>query len=106
MKELKGARYFNDKYIAHTTAQSDEMVAILTYQRIIYVGIRKGDIENDIPIDQIEACIPSSDGIHLNTKQPTIHTITLPVEEETSREWFTAQVQLILDQRKEDKERQ
>ena len=106
LKELKGARYFNDRYIAHTTAQSDETVAILTYQRIIYVSIRKGDIENDIQLDQIESCIPSTDGIHLSIKRPTIHMVTLPVEEETSREWFTTQIQIILEQRKEDKERQ
>ncbi|KAI9272903.1 hypothetical protein BDA99DRAFT_569176 [Phascolomyces articulosus] len=106
LKELKGARYFNDRYIAHSTAQSDEMIAILTYQRILYVGIRKGDIEYDILLDQIHECNSSVEGIHLNIKQATARTVTLPIEEKTSREWFASQIQTIMDQRKEDKERQ
>ncbi|KAI8144971.1 hypothetical protein BJV82DRAFT_536853 [Fennellomyces sp. T-0311] len=106
LKELKGTRYFHDTYIAHTTVQSDEMIALLTYQRILLVGIRKGDVELDIPLDQINSCSYSAEGVQLLIKQPTTRTETLKIEEETSREWFATQIQKILEQRKEDKERQ
>ena len=106
LKELKGTRYFHDTYVAHTTVQSDETIALLTYQRILLFDIRKSDVELDILVDQIDSCDSTNEGVQLYIKRPTERTEVLQIEEETSREWFATQVLTTIEQRKEDKERQ
>lgn len=105
LKELDGGKFFYDNYLAHVAVQSDEVVTLLTWQRVLLIHTKKLDVEWHIPLENVESVDTSPEGILVHVKSP-VSTTVIPIEEETSRRWFTQQIEETLKQRQEERERQ
>ncbi|KAI8884432.1 hypothetical protein K501DRAFT_332624 [Backusella circina FSU 941] len=104
---LKGAesgKFFYETYVAHNIIDSDETIAILTYQNILVLSTDDMKLEYLIPLDTIESCEHDIDGVYLHLKK--IRTRVLSIEEETSRKWFATMITETLEERNREKQRQ
>lgn len=85
--------------------QSDDEIALLSYQRVFLMRAQNLEVDWTEKLDQIQSCEYSIDGVMLHIKAPA-RTRAIPIKEESSRKWFAQQVQMVLRLRKEEKERQ
>ncbi|KAI9014452.1 hypothetical protein CLU79DRAFT_890124 [Phycomyces nitens] len=109
LREANNGKYFHDTYIAHCVMKNDEMVAILSYQRILVIQTRKLSLEWQYPLEEIESCVPTPpDQIVLNifirSQSPPKFKRTIDTHD-TVQVWFSEKIQEIIDWYKEEKER-
>ncbi|KAG0185188.1 hypothetical protein DFQ28_009826 [Apophysomyces sp. BC1034] len=104
LKQVENGKYFHETYIAHCITVNDESAALLTYQSVLMIQTRKLTLEWEQPLQDVNSCKVSTDGLLIQCKTP--RTRVLPISEETSRQWFLQQIENTIAQRKEEQDRQ
>ncbi|CEP17102.1 hypothetical protein [Parasitella parasitica] len=104
LKEMESGKFLNEVYIAHSVVDNDEIIAILTYTRILIVKSDSLKSEYSILLDNIASVTSKDDGVHLELKKATARL--LAIEEQTSRDWFAKNINQVLAQRDEERRRQ
>jgi vacuolar protein sorting-associated protein 13A/C len=92
LKEIDNGKYFYDDFIAHCPVQSDELVAILTYNRIMLVRTKKLTVDWEIPFHDIQTikCEATGIAVYLRPGNPGPF---LPISEKSSRDWFFKKIE-------------
>ncbi|KAI8639786.1 hypothetical protein BD408DRAFT_476983 [Parasitella parasitica] len=104
LKEMESGKFFNEVYIAHSIVDNDEIIAILTYTRILIVRSDSLKSESSILLDNVKSVASKDDGVHLEFRKAPAHVLT--IEERTSRDWFAKNINQVLAQRHEERRRQ
>lgn len=104
LKEMESGKYYNEVYIGHVIVGEHIRIAILTYTRIMIIRSDTLKEEYSVLLDDINSVEEGRDGVFLHLKKPS--TKTLPIDEKSSRQWFSGIVNRIMLQRKEEHERQ
>ncbi|CAO3621876.1 unnamed protein product [Mucor fragilis] len=104
LKEMESGKFFNEVYIAHSVVDNDEVVAILTYTRILIVRSDNLKLDYAISLDTIRNVESGDNGVYLELRKAPTRVLT--IEEPTSREWFAKNIKQVLNQRTEERKRQ
>lgn len=104
LKEMDSGKFFNEVYIAHSVVDNDEIVAILTYTRILIVRSDNLKLDYSIPLDTIRSVEAGDNGLYLELRKAPTRVLT--IEEQTSRDWFAKNIKQVLSQREEERKRQ
>ncbi|OAD04505.1 hypothetical protein MUCCIDRAFT_141025 [Mucor lusitanicus CBS 277.49] len=104
LKEMESGKFFNEVYIAHSVVDNDEVVAILTYTRILIVRSDSLKLDYAISLDTIRNVESGDNGVYLELRKAPTRVLT--IEESTSREWFAKNIKQVLNQREEERKRQ
>ncbi|RUS21382.1 hypothetical protein BC937DRAFT_92871, partial [Endogone sp. FLAS-F59071] len=87
LKDLGNGKYFNDDYVAHCSVQGDEVVAMLTYSRIMLVRTKRLTVDWEQPFPEIQTIKCESSGIAILLRGGIPGPFIL-IREKSSREWF------------------
>jgi vacuolar protein sorting-associated protein 13A/C len=104
LKEMENGKFFNEVYIAHSVVDNDEIIAILTYTRILIVQSDNLKLNYSILLDTIRSVEAGDNGVYLELRNAPTRVLT--IEEQTSREWFAKNIKQVLLQREEKRKRQ
>ncbi|KAG2213335.1 hypothetical protein INT46_007194 [Mucor plumbeus] len=104
LKEMENGKFFNEVYIAHSVVDNDEIIAILTYTRILIVQSDNLKLNYSILLDTIRSVEAGDNGVYLELRNAPTRVLT--IEEQTSREWFAKNIKQVLSQREEKRKRQ
>ncbi|KAL9556691.1 hypothetical protein MBANPS3_001742 [Mucor bainieri] len=104
LKEMENGKFFNEVYIAHSVVDNDEVVAILTYTRILIVRSDSLKLDYAISLDTIRNVESGDNGVYLELRKAPTRVLT--IEEPTSRAWFAKNIKQVLNQREEERKRQ
>ncbi|KAI8363865.1 hypothetical protein EDC96DRAFT_608831 [Choanephora cucurbitarum] len=103
LKEMESGKFSHENYLAHSTLENDETIAILTYTRILVVRADNLKLNYIIPLEQIKSAAVCAEGVQLQFKSN--HQV-LAISESTKREWFARIIEQTLEQCKEELEKQ
>jgi vacuolar protein sorting-associated protein 13A/C len=87
LKQLDSGKYFDEDYIAHLELPREDVVVILTYNRIMLVKSKKLASEWEVPLKDIQTISKERTGMSLTLKGG-INGPFIPVHEETSRNFI------------------
>ncbi|CAO0798122.1 unnamed protein product [Mucor circinelloides] len=104
LKEMESGKFFNEVYIAHSVVDNDEVVAILTYTRILVVQSDSLKLDYAISLDTVRNVESGDNGVYLELRKAPTRVLT--IEEQTSRDWFAKNIKQVLNQREEERKRQ
>ncbi|KAL1915167.1 uncharacterized protein VTP21DRAFT_7648 [Calcarisporiella thermophila] len=68
LKELDNGHFFNEKYVAHCSVRSDEVVALLTATRLMLVRTRKLTVEWEEPFKELQSITLEPTGIAMQLR--------------------------------------
>ena len=87
LKQLDHGKYFNESYLAHLELPRDDVVVLLTYDRIMLAKSKKLSSEWDIPLKEIQTIAKERGGLAVTLKGGTNGPF-IPVVDEGSRGWL------------------
>ncbi|RUP47466.1 hypothetical protein BC936DRAFT_145703 [Jimgerdemannia flammicorona] len=102
LKDLNNGKYFTDDYIAHCSVQDDEVVAMLTYNRIMLVRTKRLTVDWEEPFPEIQTIKQEPNGIVIYLRGG-IPGPFIPITEKSSREWFFKKIEEAVNKFNADK---
>ncbi|KAI9673228.1 MAG: hypothetical protein M1817_003091 [Caeruleum heppii] len=91
LKQLDSGKYFDERYIAHLELPREDVVVMLTYNRIMLIKSKKLTSEWDVPLKDIQTISKEKTGISVVLKGGT-NGPYIPVHEESSRNFLYRQI--------------
>ena len=91
LKQLGNGKHFDEEYIAHLDLPREDMVVMLTYNRIMLVKSRGLTTEWDVPLKDIQTISKERTGLSVTLKGGTNGPF-IPVREESSRNFLYQQI--------------
>ncbi|KAI9761476.1 MAG: hypothetical protein M4579_000986 [Chaenotheca gracillima] len=87
LKQLDSGKYFNEDYIAHLELPREDVVVMLTYNRIMLIKSKKLGSEWDVPLRDILRISKEKTGLSI-TLRGGIAGPFIPVEDSSSRDFL------------------
>lgn len=87
LKQLDNGKYFNEEYLAHLELPREDVVVMLTYNRIMLIKSKKLVSEWDVPLKDIQTISKERTGLSLTLRGGTNGPF-IPVQEEGSRQFL------------------
>lgn len=91
LKQLDNGKYFEEEYIAHLELPREDVVIMLTYNRIMLVKSGRLTTEWDVPLKDIQTISKERTGLSVTLKGGT-NGPYIPVREESSRNFLYRQI--------------
>jgi vacuolar protein sorting-associated protein 13A/C len=91
LKQVDSGKFFDEEYIAHLDLPGDEVVVMLTYNRIMLVKGRRLTTEWDVPLKDIQTISKERTGLSVTLKGGA-NGPYIPVAEESSRNFLYNQI--------------
>ena len=95
LKMLDSGRYSKEEYIAHLELPKENVVVILTFDRIMLIKTKKLTSEWDVPLDEIQKISKEKSGIGL-VLRGDISGPFIPVTEESDRSFLYGKIALVV----------
>ncbi|KAI9806146.1 MAG: hypothetical protein M1833_004553 [Piccolia ochrophora] len=96
LKQLDSGKYFDEHYIAHLELPREDVVVMLTYNRIMLVKAKKLSGEWDVPLKDIQTISKERTGLSVTLKGGT-NGPYIPVQEESSRNFLYKQIGIAVN---------
>jgi vacuolar protein sorting-associated protein 13A/C len=87
LKQLDNGKYFDEDYIAHLELPREDVVVILTYNRIMLVKSKKLSSEWDVPLADVQTISKERTGLSV-TLRGGANGPFIPVADESSRNFL------------------
>ncbi|KAI9821462.1 MAG: hypothetical protein M1832_003308 [Thelocarpon impressellum] len=91
LKQLDNGKYFDEEYLAHLELPREDVVVMLTYNRIMLVKSKRLTTEWDVPLREIQTISKERTGLSVTLKGGTNGPF-IPVGEESSRNFLYRQI--------------
>lgn len=91
LKQLDNGKYFDEEYLAHLELPREDVVVMLTYNRIMLIKSKKLTSEWVIPLKEIQTIAKERGGLAVTLKGGTNGPF-IPVQDEGSRNWLYRQI--------------
>ncbi|KAI9852282.1 MAG: hypothetical protein M1838_001170 [Thelocarpon superellum] len=91
LKQLDNGKYFDEEYIAHLELPGEDVVVMLTYNRIMLIKSKRLTTEWDVPLKEIQTISKERTGLSVTLKGGTNGPF-IPVANESGRNFLYRQI--------------
>ncbi|KAI9888280.1 MAG: hypothetical protein M1814_000770 [Vezdaea aestivalis] len=96
LKQLDNGKYFDENYIAHLELPREDVVVMLTYNRIMLIKSKRLSSEWDVPLKDIQTISKERTGLTLTLRGGTNGPF-IPVQEESSRQYLYQKIAVAVN---------
>ncbi|CAN6662886.1 intermembrane lipid transfer protein Vps13p [Trichomonascus vanleenenianus] len=97
LKQVENGNYFNDNYLAHISMSGDEMIVMVTFERIMLMSNVKMTVEWEVPLQDLQTIAMERTGLALIIRGG-IQGPFIPVSDTTSRRFLFKQIGVAVNQ--------
>lgn len=96
LKQLDNGKYFDEDYLAHLELPREDVVVMLTYNRIMLIKSKRLTSEWDVPLKDIQTISKERTGMTL-TLRGGANGPFIPVQEESSRQFLYQKIAIAVN---------
>ncbi|KAI8912336.1 hypothetical protein DFJ77DRAFT_511881 [Powellomyces hirtus] len=94
LKGTENGRYFHEDYIGHLELRIEDLVVLVTDQRVMLTRIKRLKIDWEIPYDEVQTvCIEGTDVMIIRKGRQQARNRSIPCPDLASAQWLCAKIE-------------